>query len=166
MTHKLWVIKFFPENNIKVFIFLCLKFFKYLTKIVAAHCCEWSSRIEVKVASYDQDPWDMSTGEFNVFSSRIIVHPDYRGGSSLGEAWGSGNDICLLEVPNLTDAQYDEWGPMSGPPSWSPVCLPSAHAEPGQFCYVAGWGTTSYGGSASTTVQIVPTIENLLSLES
>ena len=135
----------------------------FLTKTLAAHCCEWSSRIEVKVASFHQDPWDMSEGEFNVWSSRVITHPDYSGGSSLGEAWGSGNDICLLEVPNLTDAQYDEWGPMSGPPSWSPVCLPSEDAEPGRFCYVAGWGATSYNGWTSTTVQIVPKIENLLS---
>jgi len=116
--------------------------------LTAAHCCEWSSSIEVLIGS--QSRQTTSPGEFTVTSTRVINHPDFSGGSSLGEGWGTGHDICLLEVPNLSDAQSPDCDNC-----WSPVCLPSEHTEAGTLCYVAGWGTTSSGGEASSELKDV-----------
>jgi len=79
-------------------------------------------------------------GQFTLTLTRIIKHPDYIG--SLGRP-----DICLLEIPNLSDSQPDECDNC-----WSPVCLPSKHVESGRFCYVAGWGTTSFGEEVPTAL--------------
>lgn len=116
--------------------------------LTAAHCCEFSSSIGVTIGS--QNTATNTPGQFSVTSTRVINHPGFNGGTGLGEAWGNGNDICLLEVPNLTDSQ-----PSDCDNCWSPVCLPSEHADSGRFCYVAGWGTTSSGGSASQELKNV-----------
>ena len=51
-------------------------------------------------------------------------------------------DICLLEVPNLTDSQ-----PEACNDCWSPVCLPENHVEAGTLCYVSGWGKSGWSES-------------------
>ena len=99
----------------------------------------------MRVTVGSQNTFITEPTEFSVWSTRVIKHPVYNGG--LGDSWGTGHDVCLLEVPNLTDAQ-----PEACDDCWSPVCLPQDHIEPGTFCYVAGWGTTSSGGSASSEV--------------
>ena len=83
-------------------------------------------------------------------SIQVINHPDFQGGGSLGESYGTGNDICLLEVPNLTDAQ-----PADCDNCWSPVCLPTEDVAPGRMCYVAGWGTLGSGMAASDELRDV-----------
>ena len=109
-------------------------------QILAAHCCESSSSIDVLIGS--QNRQYNSPGEFSVRSTRVIIHPDF-------SSWGSftGHNICLLEVPNLTDSQSPDCDNC-----WSPVCLPSEHAEPGRLCYVAGWGQSSFDGQYSLEV--------------
>jgi len=114
--------------------------------LTAAHCCEYSSQMDVTIGS--QNTVTNTPGQFTLTSTRIINHPDYNGG--LGVGWGTGHDICLLEVPNLSDSQ-----PAECDNCWSPVCLPSEHVESGRFCYVAGWGTTSAGGLASDELKDV-----------
>ena len=92
-----------------------------------------------------EDKQNPSKGQFTVGSTKIIRHPSYIQG--LGADWGNGHDVCLLEVPNLTDSQ-----PADCDNCWSPVCLPSQHVPAGRLCYVAGWGKISTGGPTSNKV--------------
>ena len=81
-------------------------------------------------------------GEDDIFEvivgsqSTIITEPSEFTVSSIRTLKHEG--ICLLEVPNLTDAQ-----PEACNDCWSPVCLPQNHVEAGTLCYVAGWGENS-----------------------
>lgn len=115
--------------------------------LTAAHCCKYS-KMYAKIGM--EDKGNPSTGQFTVGSIRIIRHPSYKGDNSLGTDWGNGHDVCLLEVPNLTDKQ-----PANCDNCWSPVCLPSHHVSAGRLCYVAGWGTTSYEGPLSSKLKDV-----------
>ena len=110
----------------------------------------WGGRIRViyNPCSDDRFIGGASTDtEFEVDSIQIIEHPDYTG--FLGTVGSNGADVCLVEVPNLTDAQ-----PAGCVDCWKPVCLPAqdAHVDDKRLCYVGGWGTTSSGGSSSTLV--------------
>ena len=102
----------------------------------------------ILVGSEDRFTGGASTDtEFTVNSIQIIEHPDYNG--ILGSSNSNGADVCLVEVPNLTDAQ-----PAGCVDCWKPACIPAqdAHVDDKRLCYVGGWGTTSSGGSSSTLV--------------
>jgi len=119
--------------------------------LTAAHCCEGETSMTVLVGSEDRVQGGQSTDtEFVVNSISIIEHPDYNG--SLGETNSAGADVCLVEVPNLTDNQ-----PIGCTNCWAPACIPAqdAHVDDKRLCYVGGWGTTSFGGSQSTLLRDV-----------
>ncbi|CBY15821.1 unnamed protein product [Oikopleura dioica] len=118
--------------------------------LTSAYCCGWSNGKAVTIGS--QNKLTNTLAQFTLSSIRIIHHPDW------WEGFVVGHDICLLEIPNLSDSQPDECDNC-----WSPVCLPSKHVESGRFCYVAGWGTTSYHRKAYEELQDVGI--NILSRE-
>ncbi|CAG5079281.1 Oidioi.mRNA.OKI2018_I69.PAR.g9215.t1.cds [Oikopleura dioica] len=117
--------------------------------LTAAHCCEGLSSMNVIVGSEDRSIGGASTDEeFRVTSLSIVMHPDYNG--DLGSPSSPGADVCLVEVPNLSDAQ-----PVGCVDCWKPACLPAAHVDDKRLCYVAGWGTTSSGGNSPTFLRDV-----------
>jgi len=104
--------------------------------LTAAHCCAGSVSIRVTVGDWSQNT--LSNSEVTVISTRIIMHPNYNGGTL-------SHDYCMIEVPNLTAAGANH----------QPACLPAEHIQPRRKCYTAGWGTTSSGGSIPTNLQAV-----------
>jgi len=120
--------------------------------LTAAHCCGSysASQITVKVGEWNR--FDTDVGEFTVTPTQLWKHEKY------GAVNGISYDVCLLKVPNLNTAQPDSCKTaVNGGPCWKPVCLPqmNAHAAPGRHCWVAGWGTTSSGGSQSNKLRDV-----------
>jgi len=76
--------------------------------------------------------FEPSPGQFTVTQMNYpIIHPEF-------VPMSHGNDVCLIQVPNLSDATPDECDDC-----WAPVCLPQEHVDVGRLCYVAGWGGAS-----------------------
>ena len=72
---------------------------------------------------------------------RVILHENY-------DSWTINNDICLLELESEADFSSDVIGGVELPGE-------GAEYEPGTECVVAGWGTTSEGGSLATVLMKV-----------
>jgi len=108
--------------------------------ITAAHCCENMVRVSSNFGQGNQGEFE--AGEFALEASVIINHPDYTDGSD-----GSlqNMDYCLLKFD-------DDIIAMGSNGNTAIACLPDAAVGTttgGNGCWVAGWGTTSYGGSIS-----------------
>ena len=87
------------------------------------------------------------SGEFrlNTGSSAMFVHPNY----------GSGNnfDVCLVKSPS--DILNFGAANGCGPDCVAAACLPTAAANHGDACWVAGWGTKSSEGFTSTKLKSI-----------
>ncbi|RVE70072.1 hypothetical protein OJAV_G00083720 [Oryzias javanicus] len=112
----------------------------------AAHCFSSTSTSNVVVylgeTSINSGPNSVSRSV-----SQIIVHPDYNSNTN-------DNDISLLELSSsVTFNDYI-----------SPVCLATAGSDfpGGTTAWVTGFGTLSFGGSVSSTLQevSVPIVSN------
>ncbi|XP_032442394.1 trypsin I-P1-like [Xiphophorus hellerii] len=112
----------------------------------AAHCFESTSTSGVTVDLGLQS----LTSSANVVSrsaAQIIVHPDYNSNTN-------DNDLALVQLSSaVTFTNYVR-----------PVCLAADGSvfPSGLDCWVTGWGTLSYGGSVSQTLQEVdvPIVSN------
>ena len=84
-------------------------------------------------------------GEFSLSSQAFFVHPN----------WGTGTnfDICLVKAPTNIFTMGATNG--CGADCVAAACLPTAPATHGDACWVAGWGTTSSGGSTAMTLQSI-----------
>ena len=122
--------------------------------LTAAHCCYSSDPTSITVTVGEWNRAGSDEGEFTVKPIKQWKHESY------GAVNGISYDACILKVPNLNDAQPESCKSveaLGGAACWSPVCLPemNAHAAPGRHCWVAGWGTTSSGGSQSNKLRDV-----------
>ena len=100
--------------------------------LTAAHCCMGRNSIGVIV-----DDWDTQVVEpleFMVQSESIHVHHNYPGLNQIS------NDVCLIKVPDLSKQ-------CNG--CYKPACLPKKDIQPGEACFISGWGTTKSGGTTS-----------------
>jgi len=100
--------------------------------ITAAHCCQGRNSIDVLVDDWDTNVQDPT--EFSVTSESIHVHHLYPGINQIS------NDVCLIKVPDLSTK-------CTG--CFKPACLPTKDIQPGEACFISGWGTTSSGGATS-----------------
>ena len=83
------------------------------------------------------DDWDTQVVEpleFMVQSESIHVHHNYPGLNQIS------NDVCLIKVPDLSKQ-------CNG--CYKPACLPKKDIQPGEACFISGWGTTKSGGTTS-----------------
>jgi hypothetical protein len=106
----------------------------------AAHCCDGMAQITSTFGQHVQSGSD--AGEFQMQSATFFNHPDY-GDSSDGS--GQNTDYCLIKFASDIIASGSNSNTMI-------ACLPSSEVVGGEACWVAGWGTTSYGGSISDTL--------------
>ena len=118
----------------------------------AAHCCEGIQTIYARFGDLHRWGWD--SNEYELQATAWFNHPEY--GSRAADGDSQNNDVCLIKFNNDIIA--------SDPDNQvRPVCLPKADKEHGAGCWVAGWGTTSSGGSSSATLLSVGV--NILSAE-
>jgi len=101
--------------------------------VTAGHCCDGqsASRLGVRVCSqhlYEDDP-----GQADIAVAAVHNHENY-------DSWTIENDICVLDLAEDADVSSDCPGVID---------LPDEGQEypAGTMCTVAGWGTTSEGGS-------------------
>ena len=130
--------------------------------LTAAHCCQGKAKVSMSFGQHDRTD-HQEAGEFTLtiepadFSSHVFIHDSYADHSD-----GSRHnfDVCLLNatVPDLL-AYGNSHG--CGDGCMNAACLPSEPGSHGDACWVAGWGTTSYGGPIATILQEVGV--NLLS---
>jgi len=113
--------------------------------MTAAHCCEGFSASSIYVIAGDHNN-QISDGEKQYDAKKVIMHPKY----GENDGYNYNYDFCILEVDDLELDKNTK----------DIVCIPKQgeHVNPtsglradvkGDRCYVAGWGTTSSGGSLS-----------------
>ena len=98
-----------------------------------------ASRLGVRVCShhlYEEDP-----GQTDIAVAAVHLHENY-------DSWTIENDICILDLAEDADISSDCIGV---------VDLPNGGQEypAGTMCTVAGWGTTSEGGSLARSLMKV-----------
>ncbi|CAG5104899.1 Oidioi.mRNA.OKI2018_I69.chr1.g1651.t1.cds [Oikopleura dioica] len=109
----------------------------------AAHCCEGMAEIFATFGDLHANAQE--SDEYTLVSSTFFNHPEY-GNSSDGT--GQNSDWCLIKFDQNIIAADPEG-------KTEIACLPDAEPDHGEACWVAGWGTTSSGGSLSSTLQSV-----------
>ena len=98
-----------------------------------------ASRLGVRVGShhlYEDDP-----DQQDLPVARVMLHEQY-------DSWTISNDICLLELDGEADFDSDVIGGINMPDD-------GAEYPSGTECVVAGWGTTSEGGSLAKVLMKV-----------
>jgi len=107
--------------------------------LTAAHCTEGLSANSVKVHLGEHDRSDPNDKGKQYTVEQVVNHPDYNDRTYY-------NDYALLKLSSKIDWAANE--------HIRPVCLPSDASETyvGREAIVAGWGTTSSGGSTSSVL--------------
>ncbi|CAJ1364916.1 unnamed protein product [Effrenium voratum] len=101
----------------------------------AAHCVDGAGSFVVVVGDYDKDsPSDAHERTHSVH--RVISHESY-------DSYTMSHDFALIELEQEVDMTQ----------CVGTACLPDAHVEVGQDCYITGWGTLSSGGSTPARLQ-------------
>lgn len=109
--------------------------------LTAAHCCD---RIAEVVATFgDISRSSSESGQYSLSSTTMFNHPEWNQGAD-GDFGNS--DWCLVKFDQDILAVAPE------PEKVKIACLPSEPIAHGAGCWVAGWGTTSSGGSTSSTL--------------
>ena len=130
--------------------------------LTAAHCCQGMAKVFMSFGQHNRAN-HQEAGEFTLaiepadFSSHVFIHDSYTDHS---DGSGQNFDVCLLKatVPDMF-AIGNSLG--CGDGCMNAACLPTVPGAHGDACWVAGWGTTSSGGSTATILQEVGV--NLLS---
>jgi len=114
--------------------------------VTAAHCCRGIRSITGKFGEHNKYHYDQ-TSEFSLTTDNIFIHPKYYDSSDDGTKMNY--DVCLLKFDEdiLARAPNKE--------AVKPICLPTEDVTHGDACWVAGWGTTSYGGFGAAELQSV-----------
>jgi len=142
--------------------------------ITAAHCCEsFDSNTQVRETksrvqmSFGDHP-SLGGGHPTRFSiwSENAVAPGWFIHESYDPANGKNFDICMIKADRDIFAEGllngQKTGSGCGPTNQceacgagcvEAACLPSAEAVHGSACWIAGWGTTSFGGSTSSELK-------------
>jgi len=114
--------------------------------LTAAHCCALvllGGEVEGATTVVNFNDYSFNTNFLEEFSldvpaTKVVNHPDY-----VGDETNKNNDYCLMGLP-----------PGHGQ-SLQKACLPSADPIGGEACWVGGWGTTSFEGEVSQSMQSV-----------
>ncbi|CAG5110230.1 Oidioi.mRNA.OKI2018_I69.chr2.g4651.t1.cds [Oikopleura dioica] len=107
----------------------------------AAHCCDGIAEVVATFGDISRSTFE--SGQFSLTSTTFFNHPEWGQGAD-GDFGNS--DWCLIKFNEDILAAAPE------PEKVKIACLPSEPIEHGSGCWVAGWGTTSSGGSTSTTL--------------
>lgn len=134
--------------------------------LTAAHCCTSDStgsvvnmkKVIMKFGEHQKTVAE--NGEFEAIiddlTNYMHVHPDY---TSTTDGSSANYDVCLINIPNglngMGDGLFQVAADAGYASSVARVCMPSAPAEHGDACWVAGWGTTSFGGESADILQSV-----------
>ena len=111
--------------------------------LTAAHCTSGKSASTITIYFAQHDRYGSDPGEFTRGVTRIIQHSQYN-------SYSIDYDYSLLEIAgepldfSASDMKVQK------------ICLPvdcSDGCAPNTMAYIAGWGRTSEGGSASSTLQ-------------
>jgi len=114
--------------------------------ITAAHCCSGNDPSDISFQVGDHVYSHMADYEQTVQALEIFIHPSYFGNWDV-----ESSDICLVKTEEIYLGGVHE----------DVVCLPENgvhiaanddHSPDSPNCYVAGWGTMSYGGSQSDSL--------------
>ncbi|CAJ1349270.1 unnamed protein product [Effrenium voratum] len=101
----------------------------------AAHCVDGASSFVIVVGDFDKDSSsDEHERTHNVL--RVISHESY-------DSSTMSHDFALIELEQEVDMTQ----------CVATACLPDAHVDVGQDCYITGWGTLSSGGSSPSRLQ-------------
>jgi len=112
--------------------------------LTAAHCCKDMAHVHMAFAQHAISSSD--SNEFTLQSGTFINHPSYAPPAT-------NFDVCIIDVgQSIWDAATAAGADSS---KVAAACLPSAAATHGDACWVAGWGTTSSGGSQPNILQSV-----------
>ena len=129
--------------------------------LTAAHCCQGMVKVSMSFGQHNRNNHH-EAGEFTLeiepadFASHVFIHDLYADHSDGPQNF----DVCLLKatVPDMF-AIGNSLG--CGDGCMNAACLPAEPGAHGDACWVAGWGTTSSGGTTATILQEVGV--NLLS---
>ena len=134
--------------------------------LTAAHCCTDDSsgsvvNMKKVIMKFGEHQKTVSeNGEFEAIiddtTGYMHVHPDY---TSSTDGSSKNYDVCLINIPNglngMGDGLFTVAADAGYASSVARVCMPSAPAEHGDACWVAGWGTTQFGGESADILQSV-----------
>merc|ERR1712215_589603 len=111
--------------------------YKFRTVLTAAHCNVYSAfQVRVHVGEHDLTTSD---GEQKMSVRRWTNHPSYNRNNN-------DNDFAVIELSS--DVRFSD--------TVMPICMPNPSSNyDNRVATVAGWGTTSSGGSTTTTPQEV-----------
>jgi len=117
----------------------------------AAHCCEGMAEIFGTFGDLSDSSSD--SNEYTLISTTFFNHPEYGNGS---DGSSQNSDWCLIKFnENILAADPEGKTRMA--------CMPDSEPDHGEACWVAGWGTTSSGGSTSS--QLLSAGVNFMSQE-
>jgi len=108
--------------------------------LTAAHCVKNDQDANFYVMAGDYNTWTTSDFEQKRQAYKVIMHPDYVYQS---------NDLALVRLEAPVDI-----GECVGT-----ACLPSPgdpDVQPGQRCWITGWGTMSTNGGVPRRLQMAP----------
>jgi len=114
--------------------------------VTAAHCCRGIREVTGKFGEHNKFQYDHAN-EFSLTTDNIFIHPKYYDASDDGTRMNY--DVCLLKF------EEDILATAPNSDSVKPICLPTEDVTHGDACWVAGWGTTSYGGYGAIELQSV-----------
>ena len=134
--------------------------------LTAAHCCTSQAtgsvvnmkKVIMKFGEHQKTVAE--NGEFEAIiddlTNYMHVHPSY---TTTSDGSSTNYDVCLINIPNGTNGMGDGLFTVAAQAGYASsvarVCMPSAPAEHGDACWVAGWGTMSFGGESADILQSV-----------
>ena len=124
--------------------------------LTAAHCCQGKVKVSMSFGQHNRNN-HQEAGEFTLeiepadFASHVFIHDSYTNHS---DGSGYNFDVCLLKatVPDMF-AFGNSLG--CGDGCMNAACLPAVPGAHGDACWVAGWGTTSFGGFTSWSTALI-----------
>lgn len=129
--------------------------------LTAAHCLDMDpttatvqqpAMIQVIGGEYDTTSFNMGSNDFAIqydtingdnMNDIVFIHPDWDSGTA------NSDDIALIKIASGLDIESANQGCST---CYGHACLPTGDVVDNDFCWVAGWGDTSSGGSSSTVL--------------
>lgn len=113
--------------------------------LTAAHCCDGKTSALLKFAVQNSHS-DSERGQFEMFvnppnTGQFVIHKEYYNARDRNPY---NSDYCLVQTATSIFAKSARHSP-DGTARVAQACLPKNNYTPGDWCWVAGWGTTETG---------------------